>query len=99
MVAVTLPVLRLLMPMSPEPPELAVKVEGVKPASTWMVPAPAVATCKASQVLEGCLKDLWHLAALPPHIRWRPAGPFMVLALPATTCRMCQVASAEDSYC
>ena len=50
-VAVTLPVLRPLMPMSPEPPEVAVKVEGVKPASTWMVPAPSVTTCTTAHFL------------------------------------------------
>ena len=71
-VAVTLPVLRPLTPMSPDTPEVAVKEEGVKPASTWMVPAPLVTTCATAQVREGCLTDLRHLAPLPPHNRWRP---------------------------
>ena len=39
------------MPMPPEPPEVAVKVEGVKPASTWIVPAPLVATCNAATAM------------------------------------------------
>ena len=57
------------MPMLPEPLEVAMKVEGVKPASTWMLPAPLVAC-----TFGGCLMHFVQPAALPAHLERRPAG-------------------------